>query len=145
MRAGGKYKGLANLPEARRIDVRQEIAKVAGVCPRNVSNAKTILQIAHPCLISALQEATPSINGAMRFCKSSRAEQSQQFVRYSEERATSKVIRKAIAQAKAKVTGPEVATILEDLRQKEAPARFSYGESQPASTHDCSRRQGSAA
>ena len=26
MRAGGKYKGLANLPEAQHIDVRQEIA-----------------------------------------------------------------------------------------------------------------------
>ena len=31
MRAGGKYKGLANLPEAQRIDVRQEIASAAGV------------------------------------------------------------------------------------------------------------------
>jgi hypothetical protein len=29
MRAGGKYKGWANLPEARHIDVRQEIARAA--------------------------------------------------------------------------------------------------------------------
>ena len=44
MRAGGKYKGSANLPEAQRIDVRQEIARAAGVGDRNVSNVRTILQ-----------------------------------------------------------------------------------------------------
>ena len=38
MRAGGKYKGLGNLPEAGHIDVRQEIAGAAGVGARNVSN-----------------------------------------------------------------------------------------------------------
>ena len=30
MRAGGRYKGSANLPEAEHIDVRQEIARLAG-------------------------------------------------------------------------------------------------------------------
>jgi len=38
MRAGGKYKGSANLPEAQHIDVRQEIASAAGVGARNVSH-----------------------------------------------------------------------------------------------------------
>jgi hypothetical protein len=47
MRAGGKYKGSANLPKAQHIDVRQEIAKAAGVCTRNVSNVKRILEVAH--------------------------------------------------------------------------------------------------
>jgi hypothetical protein len=41
MRVGGKYKGLANLPEAQQIDVRQEIALAAGVGARNVSNVRT--------------------------------------------------------------------------------------------------------
>jgi hypothetical protein len=44
MRAGGKYKGSANLPEAQHIDVRQEIARVAGVCDRQVSKVSSILQ-----------------------------------------------------------------------------------------------------
>jgi hypothetical protein len=44
MRAGGKLKGLANLPEAHRMDVRKEIARAAGVGDRNVGNARTILQ-----------------------------------------------------------------------------------------------------
>ena len=48
MRAGGKYKGLANLPEAQHIDVRQEIARAAGVGARNVSNVKTITRDCAP-------------------------------------------------------------------------------------------------
>lgn len=71
MREGGKCKGFANLPEAYRIDVRQEIAKVAGVGGRgrNVSNVKKILQAAHPRLICALQDGTLTINRALQFCK----------------------------------------------------------------------------
>lgn len=46
MRAGGKYKGSANLPDAQHIDVRQEIASLAGVCARNVSNVKAIRALA---------------------------------------------------------------------------------------------------
>jgi hypothetical protein len=46
--AGGKDKGWTNLPEATPIEVRQEIAYLAGACPRNVSKIKTILLKAHP-------------------------------------------------------------------------------------------------
>jgi hypothetical protein len=46
MRAGGKYKGSANLPEAQHIDVHEEIARAAGVGERNVGNVRTILQTA---------------------------------------------------------------------------------------------------
>jgi len=35
--AGGKLKGLANLPRVEHIDVRQEIANLAGVCVRATS------------------------------------------------------------------------------------------------------------
>src|SRR5690242_6991543 len=34
--AGGKHKGLANLPKAQHIDVRKKIADLAGVSPRTV-------------------------------------------------------------------------------------------------------------
>ncbi len=56
MRVGGKHKGWANLPEAQHIEVRQEIARAAGVCARNVSNVKTILQTAR-----AVHKADPSV------------------------------------------------------------------------------------
>jgi hypothetical protein len=65
MSAGGKCKGSANLPEAQRIDVREEIAGIAAVCPRNVSNVRTILAVAHPRLKEALQNGTLKINRAI--------------------------------------------------------------------------------
>ncbi len=119
-RAGGKYKGWANLPEAQHIEVRQEIARAAGVCARNVSNVKTILQAAHPRLKEALLDGTLKINRAMQFCNLPRAEQLDQFIRYSEERATRKVIRQSIARSKKDETSPDSRTVLDALQQQEA-------------------------
>jgi hypothetical protein len=67
MRAGGRYKGSASLPEAQHIDVRQEIAWAAGAGARNVSNVKSILEVAHPRLIEALRDNTLTINRATQF------------------------------------------------------------------------------
>jgi hypothetical protein len=120
MRAGGKYKGSANLPEAQHIDVRQEIARAAAVGDRNVSNVRTILQTAHPSLIGALKEGTLTINRAIQFCKLPRAEQLEQFIRYSEERATNKVIRRSIARPKEEKTSLDVVAVLDALQQQEA-------------------------
>jgi hypothetical protein len=120
MRAGGKYKGSANLPEAQHIDVRQEIAHAAGICARNVSNVKTILQVAHPRLLEALRNSTLTINRAIQFCKLPRAEQLEQFIRYSEERATNKVIRRSIPRPKEAKISPDVVTVLDALKHQEA-------------------------
>jgi hypothetical protein len=120
MSAGGKYKGSANLPEAQRIDAREEIAGIAAVCPRNVSNVKTILEVAHPRLREALQNGTLKINRAIQFCKLPRAEQLEQFIRYSEERATNKVIRRSIARPKEEKTSLDVAAVLDALQHQEA-------------------------
>jgi hypothetical protein len=40
MRAGGKYKGSASLPDLERIDVRREVATLAGVGARNVGTRR---------------------------------------------------------------------------------------------------------
>ena len=120
MRAGGKYKGLANLPDVRSIDVRQEIANIAAVCPRNVSNVETILETAHLRLIDALQNGTLRINRAIQFCQLPRAEQLEQFVRYSEERATNKVIRRAIRRPEKIESSLDVVSILEALQHQQS-------------------------
>jgi hypothetical protein len=120
MRTGGKLKGLANLPEAQRIDVRKEIARAAGVGGRNVSNVRTILQSAHPTLIGALKEGTLTINRAIQFCRLSRAAQLEQFIRYSEERATNRVIRRFVPQLKEKEASVDVLAVLEALQCQES-------------------------
>ena len=120
MRAGGKYKGSANLPEAQHIDVRQEIARAAGVGARNVSNVRTILQTAHMRLKEALRDGTLSINRAIQFCKLNRTKQLEQFIRYSEERATNNVIRQAIGRPKEEKISYDAVIVLDALQQQEA-------------------------
>jgi hypothetical protein len=120
MRAGGKFKGLANLPDVQRVDVRQQIADIAAVCSRNVGDVETILETAHPRLIEALQNGTLRINRAMQFCKLPRAEQLEPFIRYSEERATNKVIRRAIPQPKEQKTCLDVVSVLDAVQRQEA-------------------------
>jgi hypothetical protein len=120
MRSGGKYKGLANLPDVQRIDVRREIANIAAACPRNVGTVETILETAHPRLIEALQDGALKINRAMQFCKLPRAAQLALFIRYSEERAINKVIRRSIPQPKEKKASLDVVAVLDALQHREA-------------------------
>ena len=120
MRAGGRYKGLANLPEALHMDVRHQIAAAAGVGTRNVSNVKTIRRNAHPRLIAALLNGALTINRAMKFCKLHKAEQLEHFLRYSEDREASKVIRRSITRSKKEKISLGVGAVLDALQQQEA-------------------------
>ena len=121
MRVGGKCKGLADLPDVQCIDVRREIANLAAVCPRNVGNVETILETAHPRLIEALQHGTLKINRAMQFCKLRRAEQLEEFIRYSEERATNKVIRRSVPHpTKEQKANLDIVAVLDALQHQEA-------------------------
>jgi len=117
--AGGKHKGSAKLPEAQRIDVRKEIAEIAGVSARNVTNVKMILEYAHPKLKEALRDGRLRINRAIQFCKLPRAEQLEQFIRYSEERETDKVIRRSIDGLKEEKTRLDIVAVLDALQQQE--------------------------
>ena len=119
MRAGGQYKGSANLPDLQRIDVLQAISRVARVSPRTVGNVKVILKTAHPRLIAALQNDMLTINRAIQFCKLPKAEQLAQFVSYSTERSIRKVIRQAIPRPEKERTSQDVVGLLDALRAKE--------------------------
>lgn len=120
MRAGGKCKGWATLPDANRIDVRQEIARIAQTGTRNVSNVEKIRESAHPRLIDALRNGTLKINGAIKLCTFSKAEQLEKFIRQSEDREIGKVIRKSIRSPREEKSNPDVVTTLEVLLQQEA-------------------------
>jgi hypothetical protein len=100
--------------------VRQQIADLAVVGTRNVSNVKTILKTAHPQLITALLNGTLTINGAMQFCNLPKAEQLEHFIRHIEDRETNKVIRRSISQSKKEKISPDVGAVLDALQQQEA-------------------------
>ena len=120
MRAGGRYKGWASLPKAEQMNVRRRIADIAGVGTRNVSNVKAILKNVHPRLIAALLNGSLTIHGAMQFCKLPKTEQLEQFIRQSEDRETSKVIRRSVARPKEEKSSVDLATVLDALQQQEA-------------------------
>jgi ParB-like chromosome segregation protein Spo0J len=116
MRAGGRHKGLANLPKAHRIDVREEIARAAGVGFRNVSKVKEIVQNAPERLILALRVGAIAIHRAHGWCKLPKDTQLEKFTRYISRKTNSKMIRRYVLK-----TGPEdVASLLELIRQQAA-------------------------
>jgi hypothetical protein len=119
MRAGGKYKGWANLPEAQLIEVRQEVANAAAVGARNVTNVERLLKLAHPRLRQALRDGTLTINRAIQFCEFPRAEQLEKLIRFSEERAIKKVIRQTIARPREEKASPDIISVLNALQQQE--------------------------
>jgi hypothetical protein len=67
-----------------------------------------------------LKEGTLTINCAIQFCKLPKADQLEQFIRYSEERATNRVIRRSIPQPKEKKASLDVLTVLAALQCQEA-------------------------
>src|SRR5262249_48958400 len=83
-------------------------------------NVKTILQIAHPRIIEALTDGTLTINRGMQFCKLSRAEQLEQFIRYSTEHAIGTVIRQSLSQPSDQKSSAYIVKVLDALRQPEA-------------------------
>jgi hypothetical protein len=115
--AGGKYKGLANLPRAEHVDVREEIATIAGVSGRTVSNVKMILEKAAPGIIEALQHGTLTINRALPLCSLPRWKQMEHLDACQMERAN-KVIRHAIS--KSEMQRGRAGAVLEALIQQEA-------------------------
>ena len=111
---------MANLPNLSRIDVREEIAALAGVSPRLVGNVKMIQQAAHSCVLDALRNGTLKINGAMRLCKLPKAEQFEQFTRRQEDRSINRIISRLIRRPAEEKTSPDIAAVLEVLRRQEA-------------------------
>jgi hypothetical protein len=92
MRTGGKYKGSTNLPKADRIDVRHEIAKLAGTGTGNVTKVETILDRAHPNIIFALQNGLLSIHQAWKWCKLGKMQQKEEFARHEEDHTRRKIL-----------------------------------------------------
>jgi len=116
---GGKNKGLANLPEAHQVDVREEIAYLADACPRNVSKVKTILKNAHSQLIEACRTGVVTIHRALQLCRLPMAEQIEPLSRYLNERSSGKTIRQAVNQLRMEKMAPNPDVLLRALLQQE--------------------------
>jgi hypothetical protein len=118
-RAGGQRKGLASLPEAHHMDVRQKIADIAGVGARGVSKVKTILERAHPRVKEAALRGTIRIHRAFRWSELPKTRQLAELASYQTNRSINKVIRRAVGSRKEKPTIPDPVTVLRALLSQE--------------------------
>jgi len=118
--AGGKHKGLANLPKAQHIDVREKIAELAAVSPRTVGNVKIILKKAHPSLVEALHNGAITINGALEVSKFDRTRQVEELARFLAERSNNKTYREYIDKLQVEEFGADLGGLFTKLQQFEA-------------------------
>jgi hypothetical protein len=73
--AGGEGKALAKLPEAEKVNCREELAKLSGECAKNVDKVRKILADSIPQLIAAAQSGEVSIHHAWKLSSSTPADQ----------------------------------------------------------------------
>ena len=91
--AGGQNKGSSILTEAQRLDVRKEIARIAGVSVGNVTKVKQLATTAHSDIIKALREKELSIHRAWLWSKLSPEEQREKLWLNQGKRGIGKTIR----------------------------------------------------
>jgi hypothetical protein len=97
-RAGGQHKGLSKLTEAERLDVRCNIAAVAGVSAGNVSKVKQLMTAAHSDLVAALRGGEISIHRAWKWCKLSPNQQRKALWQCRSERGIGKKIQALVSR-----------------------------------------------
>jgi hypothetical protein len=96
--AGGRSKGSSKLTEAERVDVRSEIAAVAGVSLGNVTKVKQVMTTACTELQDALRNGEVSIHRAWLWREMSSENQRRALMLYRGEKGVKKTIRRLISK-----------------------------------------------
>ena len=91
--AGGQNKGSSILTEAERLDVRKEIARIAGVSVGDITKVKQLTTTAHSDIIKALREKELSIHRAWLWRKLSPEEQRERLWLNQSKRGIGKTVR----------------------------------------------------
>lgn len=102
--AGGQSKGSSHLTEAHRIDVRSEIALIAGVSTGNVTKAKQLRETAHPRVKQAVRNGEISIHKAWQWSRSSPEQQARHLEEYQNRRGTNQTSRRLIKRHVARLS-----------------------------------------
>lgn len=107
--AGGKNKGSSILTKAARLDVRKEIARIAGVSVGNVTKVKQLTTNPHSEIIKALREKELSIHRAWLWSKLSPEEQKEKLWLNQTKGGIHKTIRHLLSPHLPKSTCPAIA------------------------------------
>ncbi|MBZ5549483.1 MAG: hypothetical protein LAO22_16240 [Acidobacteriia bacterium] len=95
-RAGGQNQGSSKLTEGKRLDVRSEVARAAGVSAGNVTKVKQLMKTQNSKLGEALRANQISIHKAWQWRQLSPEGQLRELELYLGQRGTNKVIRRLI-------------------------------------------------
>lgn len=104
--AGGQSKVSSILTESARLDVRKELARIAGVSVGNVTKVKQLTTIPHSDIIKALREKELSIHRAWLWSKLSPEEQQEQLWLHQNKKGIRKTIRHLLSAHLPKTTPP---------------------------------------
>jgi hypothetical protein len=105
-RFGGLYKGSSILTEAQTLDVRAEIAAVAGVSSGNVTKVRQIARSAHPRVQEAVKTEEISIHLAWGFSRLSIEQQVSELDHYRARKGTNRASRRLIQKHVARLSPP---------------------------------------
>src|SRR5262249_32647319 len=98
--AGGKLKASSTLTKARRLDVRAEIARIAGASAGSGRKVEDRLKQARPEGVGAGSEGKVSIHSAWPVCEYSAAQQQAALSAWISERALVAFIQSSLANEK---------------------------------------------
>ena len=104
--AGGVAKGSSKLTEAERLDVRSEIAAMAGVSVGNVTKVKQLTTTACAEVQDAVRNGEVSIHRAWLWRAMSPGNQQRELMHYHSERGVKKTIRRLMTKHMSKNPGP---------------------------------------
>jgi len=102
--AGGQSKGSSRLTEAQRLDVRSEIASIAGVSTGNVTKAKQLRETAHPRVELAIRTGEISIHKGWKWSRLSPQQQSHHLEEYRSRKGTNQTSRQLIKRHVARLS-----------------------------------------
>jgi ParB-like chromosome segregation protein Spo0J len=96
--AGGREKGSSKLPATEKIDVRKEIARIAGVSVGTLSHALDVLRTGDSEILRALCSGEIKTDRAWRWCKEPHSCQRENLRLYRRNRGMERVAEKLISR-----------------------------------------------
>jgi hypothetical protein len=122
--AGGQSKGSSHLTEAQRLDVRSEVAALAGVSTGNVTKVKQLRKAAHPRVEQAVRTGEISIHRAWQWSRLSPQQQSRELEEYQSRKGTNQTSRRLIQKHVARMSPTQlIPPSLGDLLKPIVPDR----------------------
>jgi hypothetical protein len=101
---GGQKKGLSDLTEAQKVNVRSNIAAAAGVSSGNVTKVEQVSNSAPPSIQQSLRSGEISVHKAWQWRRLSPQQQLERLEEYRSHKGTNQTSRRLIQKHVAKLT-----------------------------------------